>query len=220
MAIITVDFDGTLYQGNSFKAMFEIGKKRFTTKQWLAVIQGLIKAVFIGLRKGKISFQHEFFKAFAKTFKGQTAEELDIFFQDLVELGKSEIHHKLVSKIKEHQRNGDTIIILSGALHPFLVAFTNYLGLEVEVISTKLLFDQRGFCSGEIGQIINGNVKVEKLKDWIDHQQSNQTEEIWAYADSESDIPLLKFVTHPVVVNPKEDMMKIAKQNQWKIFAS
>jgi HAD superfamily hydrolase (TIGR01490 family) len=223
LAIVTVDFDGTLYQGNSFKAMFEIGKKKFATKEWLVVAGGLVKASSIGLTQGKIKFQHEFFKAFASTFKGQTNEELDVFFQELVELGKEEIHQDLVQKVREHQRNGDTIIILSGALQPFLKAFTKSLQLDVEVISTELLFDQSGICTGEIGTIINGNFKVEKIKEWIEQQQNlvkQPTNEIWAYADSESDIPLLKYVTHPIVVNPKEDMIKIAEQNKWAIFAS
>ena len=32
MAIITVDFDGTLYQGNSSLAMIKTGKKELTPK--------------------------------------------------------------------------------------------------------------------------------------------------------------------------------------------
>ncbi|MFZ3588050.1 HAD family hydrolase [Bacillus sp. DJP31] len=223
MAIVTVDFDGTLYQGNSFKAMFEIGKQRFTMSQWLVVAGGLVKASAVGLIKGKTKFQHDFFKAFAKTFKGLTNTELELFFQELVQFGKKDVNQDLVVKIREHKKKGDTIIILSGALHPFLKAFTSDLQLDVHVISTELLFDHNGLCSGEIGQIVNGNVKVEKLQEWTTQQEiltNSPTNEIWAYADSESDIPLLKYVTHPIVVNPKEDMIKIAEQNKWVIFAS
>ncbi|MBM7662173.1 HAD superfamily hydrolase (TIGR01490 family) [Bacillus mesophilus] len=218
MSIVTVDFDGTLYQGNSFKAMFEIGKKRFSAKEWLVVASGLVRATAVGLTKGKLKFQHEFFKAFAKTFKNQTNLELDLFFKELVELGKDEVHQELVYKIREHQSKGDTIIVLSGALQPFLKAFTTYLDLDVKIISTELLFDQAGHCTGEIGEIVNGDVKVQRLKAWIEEQTNIASHEIWAYADSESDIPLLKYVTHPMVVNPKTDMLKIAEQNSWPIF--
>jgi HAD superfamily hydrolase (TIGR01490 family) len=221
LAIVTVDFDGTLYQGNSFKAMFEIGKKRFTAKEWFMVASGLVRATAVGLTEGKLRFQHEFFKAFARTFESQTSAELDLFFQELVELGKEEVHQELVYKIREHQRKGDTIIVLSGALQPFLKAFTTYLDLDVKIISTELLFDQAGHCTGEIGEIVNGDVKVQRLKAWIEEQPNLNlvSHEIWAYADSESDIPLLNYVTHPMVVNPKTDMLKIAEQNNWPIFA-
>ncbi|WP_064094083.1 HAD-IB family hydrolase [Rossellomorea aquimaris] len=221
MAIVTVDFDGTLYQGNSFKIMLQIGKKRFTKKQWAIVAGGLVKAAAIGSVRGKNRFRHEFFKSFAKAFKGKTDKDLEEFFQELVDFGREDIHQTLVHKIREHQKDGDTVILLSGALQPFLKIFTKDLKLDVHVLSTELLFNEKGHCTGELGPIINGNVKVEKLLQWIEEQQhlTHHSKEIWAYADSESDIPLLKYVTHPIVVNPREDMVKIAEQNEWSIFA-
>jgi HAD superfamily hydrolase (TIGR01490 family) len=222
LAIVTVDFDGTLYKGNSFKAMIEIGKREFTYKQWAVVAAGLVKASAFGLTKGKNSFKHEFFKSFAKTFKGKTSTELNSFFQQLVEYGKTEVHQELVLKIREHQENGDTVILLSGALQPFLKALTKDLQLDVHILSTELLYNDQDRCTGEIGTIVNGTVKVEKLKEWLVKQQleENSLKEIWAYADSESDLPLLQFVHYPIIVNPKEDMVKIAEQNKWPIFAS
>ncbi|RIW29213.1 haloacid dehalogenase-like hydrolase [Bacillus salacetis] len=222
MAIVTVDFDGTLYQGNSFKAMFQMGQRRFTAKQWATVAAGLGKASAAGALKGKTKFKHEFFKAFAKTFRGKTSEELDLFFQELVEFGKAEVHRDLVLKIQEHQNNGDTVVVLSGALQPFLKAFINDLALDVHVLSTDLLFDQKGHCTGEIGEIINGDAKVKILQKWMgqqEHLTDEQAKEIWAYADSEADIPLLQYVTHPILVNPKQEMVKVAEKNSWSIFA-
>lgn len=222
MAIVTVDFDGTLYQGNSFKVMFQAGKEKFTTKQWGLVGFGLAKAGFMGLTKGKTAFRHEFFKAFARTFQGMTDVELDEFFKELVELGKKEVHHELVAQVRQHQEAGDTVLILSGALQPFLHSFIKELELEVHVISTELLFDSYGKCTGEIGTIINGEEKVNKVRAWIDEvfsENGEELEEIWAYADSESDIPLLDFVHKPVVVNPGPSMKKVAEEKQWPIFA-
>jgi HAD superfamily hydrolase (TIGR01490 family) len=222
LAIVTVDFDGTLYQGNSFKVMFEVGKKSFSTKQWGVVVVGLVNAAFTGVLRGKTVFKHNFFKSFAKTFKGKTSKELDIFFQKLVDIGKADVNLELVDKIREHQKNGDTVIVLSGALHPFLKAFIRELQLEdVHIISTDLQYDEQDLCTGKIGQIINGEYKVAKVKEWIErYSEEHLIGEVWAYADSESDIPLLQFVEHPVVVNPNPDMKDIADQNKWPIFAS
>ncbi|WP_226035114.1 HAD family hydrolase [Aquibacillus saliphilus] len=222
MAVVTVDFDGTLYQGNSFKVMFQIGKKRFTMKEWGVLFVGLIKSLGLGLVKGKNAFKHQFFKAFAKTFKGKTSTELDVFFQDLVNIGKKDVHQDLLLQIQKHQENGDTVIMVSGALHPFLEAFTKELQLDVHVISTELLFDQDSLCTGEIGVIINGEEKVTKVQQWVEQEKSlsDQPMEIWAYADSESDIPLLNYVNYPIVVNPDHEMKVIADRNKWPIFAS
>ncbi|MFD1037495.1 HAD family hydrolase [Virgibacillus byunsanensis] len=222
MAVVTVDFDGTLYQGNSFKVMFQAAQKEYSFKQWGIVGFGIVKAEVVGLLKGKNAFRLEFFKAFAKSFKGKTKAELDEFFEQLVKIGKEDVHHDLVQEIREHQHNGDTVIILSGALHPFLNAFTKALELDVHVISTEIEFEQNGVCTGKLGSIINGDEKVKKVQEWVDREdlQKSDTAEIWAYADSESDIPLFQFATYPVVVNPNQSMKEIAKKNNWPIFAT
>lgn len=220
MAIVTVDFDGTLFQGNSFKVMFLAAKKNFKLKDWGIVFGGLVKATIFRITKGKEAFRHQFFKSFATSFRGKTKEELDRFFQNIIQLSKREIHTDLIKTIKEHQKNGDKVIILSGALYPFLEAFLQEVNLHVHVISTELKFNEAGICTGEIGTIVNGEEKVKRVKQWIKDNNFNDNEEIWAYADSNTDIPLFQFAKYPIVVNPDEEMKKIAEENDWPIFAS
>ncbi|MCE7793298.1 HAD-IB family phosphatase [Salipaludibacillus sp. CUR1] len=224
MAVVTVDFDGTLYQGNSFKAMFLVAKKEFTWKEWMVVSGGLIKAGVLGVFKGKQAFRQAFFKSFARSFKGKTEKELDAFFKTLVVEGYDEIHYDLVKKIRQHQSEGDEIIILSGALQPFLHAFIKELDLEVHVISTELEFDSEGQCTGETGPIVNGEEKVRRIVDWLgnnslsSNNKKADTDDLWAYADSENDLPLLEFVNNPVVVNPDKSMKQIAEKKEWPVF--
>jgi HAD superfamily hydrolase (TIGR01490 family) len=40
----------------------------------------------------------------------------------------------------------------------------------------------------------------------------------YAYSDSESDMPFLETVGHPVVVNPDPDLLKIASERDWDIL--
>ncbi|PAV30808.1 haloacid dehalogenase [Virgibacillus profundi] len=221
MAVVTVDFDGTLFRGNSFNVMFQVAKKDFSIKEWTVVFAGMVKAVCKGLLKGKQAFRQQFFKAFAKSFKGKTKQELESFFQQLVNTGREEVHRDLVARIREHQQQGDFVILLSGALLPFLHAFIKELQLDVHVIGTELLYDEQGNCTGEINTMINGDEKVRKVKEWMENSETSakSEQEIWAYADSDSDIPLFRFADHPIVVNPNPAMKKIAEQNNWPIFA-
>ena len=39
--------------------------------------------------------------------------------------------------------------------------------------------------------------------------------ESWAYADSTSDLPLLRAVGHPVVVNPDLQLARVARREKW-----
>lgn len=223
MAVVTVDFDGTLFKGSSFKTMWRVAQKEFTRKQWAVVSAGLTKAAALGAVKGKNAFRIQFFRAFAKGFKGKNRKELNRFFTRLVNVGKREVNPKIVQKIKEHQEDGDEVIVLSGALTPFLEVFTKEFDLNVDIISTELLFNENGVCSG-VGTVINGREKVTKVQDWIQDAMRDgkitkeAAAEIWAYADSKSDIPLFEFADHPVVVNPGHTMKEIAGRKNWPVL--
>jgi len=218
MAVIAVDFDGTLYRGNSMKVMLRAGRKYFTLKDWLLFLSSFMKIIIIGLTKEKAEVRIHFFQSFAKMFKDKKKEELDDFFGMLVKQGFSDIDQQLLNTILKHQQNGDHLLILSGSLEPFLQIFIKTLNLDAATIGTALYFDADGRCTGEIGPINHGVNKVKHLRVWIE-KENLQDQEIWAYADSQSDIPLFEYVDHPVVVNPSVEMKDIAEIKGWMIFS-
>lgn len=219
LQLVTVDFDGTLFQGDSFKLMFQAGKKEFGIREWTTVVVGSLQALLLGVFKGKNALRIHFFKSFAKTFKGKTEAELASFFQHLVEAGKSDINQELVQLIQDEQAKGNQVMILSGALTPFLHALTARLNLEVIIVGTDLTFDSFGKCTGRTGVVVNGKEKVHAVSNWLHHSGKDPAKtKVWAYADSESDIPLLHYADQPVIVNPKDKMRQIARENSWPIF--
>jgi phosphoserine phosphatase len=40
----------------------------------------------------------------------------------------------------------------------------------------------------------------------------------WAYSDSESDLPMLRLVGHPVAVNPDAELARVARAEGWEIM--
>jgi HAD superfamily hydrolase (TIGR01490 family) len=40
----------------------------------------------------------------------------------------------------------------------------------------------------------------------------------WAYSDSESDLPMLRAVGHPVAVNPDGPLLKVAREEEWEVL--
>ena len=40
----------------------------------------------------------------------------------------------------------------------------------------------------------------------------------WAYSDSESDLPMLRAVGHPVAVNPDKTLARVAREEGWEIL--
>jgi HAD superfamily phosphoserine phosphatase-like hydrolase len=156
-------------------------------------------------------------KSFFYQMKGKNMNELHTFFESITNTGRQNINYDLVSRITKHLENGDRVIILSGALQPFLEEFIKQLDIQADAIGTSLLYDERGICTGEIGRINHGEDKVNRLKLWIKENDASG-ESIWAYADSESDIPLLEFANKAVVVQPSNAMKKIAESKGWEIY--
>src|SRR5690625_6410468 len=103
--------------------MFQLAQKEFTIKEWLVVGQGVVISAFAGLLKGKEALRKQFFLSFVRSFKGRTEQELDDFFEKLVEIGKADINWTLDDKIQENHKNGDEIIIVLGAFYPFLMMY-------------------------------------------------------------------------------------------------
>jgi phosphoserine phosphatase len=42
--------------------------------------------------------------------------------------------------------------------------------------------------------------------------------ESFAYSDSLRDLPMLKLVGNPIVVDPNEKLLEIAKKNNWEVL--
>src|SRR5690606_26061257 len=40
----------------------------------------------------------------------------------------------------------------------------------------------------------------------------------WAYSDSESDLPMLRAVGHPVAVNPDAELARVAREEGWTVL--
>ncbi|TFB22879.1 HAD-IB family hydrolase [Filobacillus milosensis] len=222
MRVITVDFDGTLYQGNSFKVMFDVAKKQYSAKQWVSVGLGTGKAIGKLVTGGKTAGKHTFFRSFVKSFKGKSKKDLEEFFHALANGDLERVNRPLVEKIKQHQADGDQVVIVSGALNPFLTAFKDAVGLEdVDIIGSELFYDENDIAVGKMGDIVNGEKKAEAVQEWLNNRGLTVDDvTLWAYADSESDSHLLEMVDHPVVVNPDEDMEKLAQQKGWPVFGS
>ncbi|HZJ58137.1 MAG TPA: HAD family hydrolase [Clostridia bacterium] len=215
MSIITVDFDGTLYQHNSIIATLKGGKELFAFRQWVYILGDIIKGLVKDVIGGGSSFRILFLESFFRQMKGKSMEELHGFFESLVTAGHQGINFDLVSRLAKHFEDGDRIIVLSGGLQPFLEVFIQKLGLQANAIGTLLFYDDEGICTGEIGKINSGAEKVNRLNLWINENDAGG-ETVWAYADSESDIPLLEFADKAIVVNPSKALKDIALSKGWE----
>lgn len=217
MSIIAVDFDGTLYQHNSVVSMLKGGRKIFTFRQQCNIALSLLKGSVKKMIGNKEDLRIVLLRSFFLQMKGINAEEMHDFFKSVIDSSRESVNYNLVSRLIEHLRSGDRVVIISGALQPLLEVFVQQLNIRADTIGTELLYNKEGIFTGEIGKNSHGEDKVSKIKQWMkDNNAVNET--IWAYADSASDIPLLEFSDKAVVVQPSVKMRKLAQSKGWEVF--
>jgi HAD superfamily hydrolase (TIGR01490 family) len=59
--------------------------------------------------------------------------------------------------------------------------------------------------------------KAEAIRQ-VAEREGYDLSESWAYSDSESDLPMLRAVGHPVAVNPDDELEKVAREEGWEIM--
>lgn len=137
----------------------------------------------------------------------------------MVELGERAFRHRVQSWIypqarqlvDAHRRAGHAIVIVTSA--------TRY---QAAPVARDLAADE--LCCTEV-EVADGRVTgkalpcfgVGKLSaaEHVAHQRQTDLEGAFFYSDSSDDLPLLEAVGHPVVVNPKPAMARLARDRGW-----
>lgn len=127
------------------------------------------------------------------------------------------IYPQMLEVAYGHQDAGRKVYIATAAsqglagLLADVLAFDGGLGSRYEL-------DADGFYTGrEDGPFSYREGKAERVRE-LAEAQGIDLGASYAYSDSESDLPLLRAVGHPVAVNPDVPLARIAAQEGWEIL--
>jgi HAD superfamily hydrolase (TIGR01490 family) len=123
----------------------------------------------------------------------------------------------VVADLVAGQRAGARIVLLSAAADMFVEVVSQRLGFD-GAVGTRLVFDARGTCTGEVdGEIMEGHAKYVAASEYA--QKLGATLERCAfYSDHIADLPLLERVGRAVVVSPRRRLRRIAERNGWQVI--
>ena len=180
------DFDGTLTRKDT---LFEIIRYHsgsfgfFTGMLILSPILVLTILKLIPAARGKsILLSYFFAKLPFETFQ----KNCDSFAIDCI---PQLLRPSGISKLKEHQTNGDRVIIVSASAENWIAKWAETTG--VELIGTRLAVDNNNLITGKFnGANCKGQEKVNRIKAYLD---PNDYEKVFAYGDSSGDREMLAF---------------------------
>jgi HAD superfamily hydrolase (TIGR01490 family) len=116
----------------------------------------------------------------------------------------------------EHQDAGRPVFICTAAsqemaeLMAIVLTFDGAIGSVSEVREGK-------YTGREGGPFMYREGKATALRELAAREQIDLAES-YAYTDSESDLPMLRVVGHPVAVNPDAELRRIAVQEGWEVL--
>ena len=177
------DFDGTITSKDSLLEFikFSVGKSKF------AMVMGLFSPLifyYIFIKKdGEIAKQ----KVLSFLYKGKSEAELKALGKTFAEkIIPGILMQKAMDEIQKFKQLGYRIVVISASLEIWLKPWTDSLG--VELICTKMKFDQEKFTGSFATANCNGNEKVNRIKSLLRLEDYHP---IYAYGNSSGDRPML-----------------------------
>ena len=126
------------------------------------------------------------------------------------------VYPKMLEVAYRHQDAGREVYIVTAAsqeiaeLLAHVLVFDGGIGARSEV--------RNGVYTGRPeGPFTYREGKAEAIRQ-IAAKQGYDLAESWAYSDSESDLPMLRAVGHPVAVNPDAELARVAREEGWEIM--
>ena len=117
----------------------------------------------------------------------------------------------------DHQDHGRRVYIATAATQDTADMIAHVLGFD-GAVGTRLELDADGVYTGKLdGPMAYREGKAERVALVAEHDGIDLGAS-YAYSDSESDLPMLRAVGHPVVVNPDRELARVAATEGWEVL--
>jgi HAD superfamily hydrolase (TIGR01490 family) len=127
------------------------------------------------------------------------------------------IYPEMLEEVYAHQDAGRPTFIISAAGNELVQLLARILYMDGG-IGTTYEVDEQGTFTGELGgAFMYGEGKVEAMRSFA-AEHGIDLEASYAYSDSVSDLPMLRAVGNPVVVNPDDELTAIAREQGWRVM--
>ena len=158
----------------------------------------------------------KFNQVFYRNYRGLDAERVkQLAHEKFDTLLRSKIFPAALDRVREHQKRGDLVVLVTGSLDFIIQPLADYLRCDHTL--TAQLHEEEGKFTGELTTPpLAGAEKARAIKNFAKRHGIDLISS-YAYGDSRADLPMLRCVRHPVVVNPKKALRRIALESGWEI---
>jgi HAD superfamily hydrolase (TIGR01490 family) len=126
------------------------------------------------------------------------------------------LYPRMLAIAYEHQDAGRPVFICTAASQEMAELMATVLTLDGAV---GTMFETNGgVYTGRGGGPFNYREgKAQAIRELAEREDIDLAAS-WAYSDSESDLPMLRLVGHPVAVNPDAELARVARAEGWEVL--
>ncbi len=210
------DLDRTLMQGSS---AFQFGRAAYRAgmmgrRQLIADAWANLRFRLRGSTDEATQALHDRISA---SLAGTRVRDLERLGADVLAGVLPRIYPRMLAVAHEHQDAGRRVYIVTAASQELAEILAQVLVLDGGVGSQFSVVRDGVFTGEPTGVFVYGAGKAKAIEE-LAAREGIDLGESYAYSDSESDLPMLRLVGHPVVVNPDGKLARVAREEGWEIL--
>lgn len=115
---------------------------------------------------------------------------------------------RALERLDQHRGRGDRLVLATASLDIYVEQLADHLGFD-DVVCTRIAWSPEGRLTGDLdGGNCYGETKLSRVRDLLSKAASGSP--MTFYSDHHSDLPLLRFATRAVVINPSRRLRDAA----------
>jgi len=123
----------------------------------------------------------------------------------------------ILARVHFHKNEGHLLVLISGSVRYLLEPVVRDLEFD-HLLCTDLEVAKNGLMTGNPEGLVCVDQNKKKLTLKLAEKLGLDLEKSYAYGNHQSDLPLLETVGNPHVVEPTDDLEKVAQQRAWPVL--
>jgi HAD superfamily hydrolase (TIGR01490 family) len=210
------DLDKTLIQGSS---AFQFGRAAYraglmSRRQLLA---DAVANVQFRLRGATDADSVALRERIAASLEGTRVVDLERLGADVLAGILPRVYPQMLALAHEHQDHGRAAYIVTAASQELAEILARVMALDGAVGSGISEVADGVYTGRPTGVFVYRSGKATAIRE-LAAREGFDLSACYAYSDSESDLPMLETVGHPVAVNPDATLARIARERGWDVL--
>ncbi|HEX9235767.1 MAG TPA: HAD-IB family hydrolase, partial [Actinomycetota bacterium] len=211
--VAVFDMEGTLLDSNVIETYLWLRMAELGPEEWPGQIASVARRLPSYLAAERRD-RGEFLRKFYRRYRGASVEGVRRLMREQVaELMLQRVSAPAIRRIREHRAAGHTTLLITGAAG----WFAEPLAPLFDHLEATALREQHGRFTGDlVHPPLVGEARAAWLRNFAARSGADLSRS-FAYADSHSDLPLLRSVGNPVAVNPDVALYRVARRRRWPV---